>query len=71
MTPKEKATELVDTYLDALSYINPLNEYLETAKTLSLMCINEIIEGLWMVEVSAISDALNYYKEVKQEINKL
>ena len=70
MTPKEKAKELVDTYLDALSYINPLNEYLETAKTLSLMCVNEITEALehntWQNK-----DYIQFYREVKQEINKL
>jgi hypothetical protein len=70
MTPKEKATELVDTYLDALSYINQLNEYFETAKVLSLMCVNEITEALehntWQNK-----DYIQFYKDVKREINKL
>ena len=70
MTPKEKAKELLDTYLDALSYINPLNEYLETAKILSLMCVDEITEALehntWQNK-----DYIQFYKDVKREINKL
>ena len=71
MTPKEKAKELVDTYLDALSYINPLNEYFDSAKVLALMCVNEIIDSHYKVFTGIKESVNDYWQEVKQEINKL
>ncbi len=69
MTPKEKAEELYRTYIDyTYGHFN--------CKQCVLITVNEIIE---LYEFHAISnpddkrviDTLNYFDEVKQEIEKL
>lgn len=69
MTPKEKAQELYRTYID-YTY-GDFN-----CKQCTLIAVNEIIE---LYEFHAISnpddkrviDTLNYFDQVKQEIEKL
>ena len=66
MTPKEKANELFDKfYLQTEYYINCGCEFL--AKENALICVDEILE----VESNYYPNEIDYWTEVKQEINKL
>ena len=70
MTAKEKANELFDKfYLQTEYHINCGCEFL--AKENALICVDEILESLWNVGHSSSNDEIKYWKEVKQEINKL
>jgi hypothetical protein len=74
MTPKEKAKELVNKYLKAS--FGAIEEYipvpLSLAKQCALIAVDEIMEYLTTSEDVMVSNfALDYWKEVKQEIEKL
>ena len=78
MSPKEKAEDLFTTYRFALSIPNaPLGEYKDQiAKQCALIVVDEIIQclnddDLYIQGESNINDFISYYKEVKQEIEKL
>lgn len=70
MTPKEKAEELWITYRFALSIENaPLGEQKDLiAKQCALIAVNEL---LYELDGAGQKIRYNYYKEVKQEIEKL
>ena len=81
MTPKEKAKELIDTYLDIENY-NNLNLDLfcdecgmniQSAKYCALIAVDEMIKLL--VDLSGDSfiyiKEVIYYQEVKQELLNL
>jgi|TARA_R110001599_G_scaffold135265_1_gene313537 hypothetical protein len=64
MTAKEKAKELVDRFL---SIEGPCgNSYSYVAKQCALICVDEIVKNTLQ-----FSQVLDYWQEVKQEINKL
>ena len=67
MTPKEKAKELVDKF-NRVEGHNYDCEYIETdmAFDCALICVDEILETYIY-----LAPKLKYWKEVKQEINKL
>jgi hypothetical protein len=85
LTPKEKAKELIDRYLDIENY-NNLNLDLfcdecgmsvESSKYCALIAVDEIIDQ-WQYIDTYISDLggklnlnLYYWQQVKQEINNL
>ena len=58
MTPKEKAEELRNKYMNVRWDINP-----DDAKQCALIAVDEIIYEVY--------DDLEWWKEVKQEIEKL
>ncbi len=66
MTPKEKAKELVEKFLNEQNNSEEVSE----AKQCALICIDEIISALenhkWQNQY-----VIDLYKELKQEINKL
>ena len=64
MNPKEKATQLVDSYELALRPLFGINDYAEKYyhKQCALIAVNEIIEVAYWNSVK------DFYKEVKQEI---
>lgn len=76
MTPKEKAKELVDKFIsysyfsDGNNSMNRANEQEDNAKECALIAVDEItsIKLLWYQKDTK---ELEYWKEVKQEINKL
>jgi len=76
MTPKEKAEEIYCKYTDALNIRDLQTTANPFAKQCALIAVDEIIE---LYEFHAISnpddkrvmDTLNYFDEVKQEIEKL
>ena len=63
MKAKEKAMEIAMKF----------DKYGQTdnAVKCALICVDEILESLWNVGHSSSNDEINYWKEVKQEINKL
>jgi hypothetical protein len=86
MTPKEKAEELVEKFAGGLGEKLEMynSEILIGAKQCALICVDEILynffdgsvkikdgkkvfQGVW----STSHHAMEYYTEVKQEINKL
>jgi hypothetical protein len=66
-TPKEKAIELVDKMLDTedgIDFDNGCGITEHQAKECALICVDELIKNAtWKNE--------SYYKDVKQEIEKL
>jgi hypothetical protein len=70
MTPKEKAIELVEDMHNA-----PETGYNEHAKECALIAIDEIIQGYEFdsleINHKRLIDSINFWDEVKQEIEKL
>lgn len=77
MTPKDKAEELVNKYLD----IEDLYEYISysMAKKCALIAVNEILEWPQVHDIERVCEFSDefyvkpsrYWTEVKQEIEKL
>jgi hypothetical protein len=69
MTPKEKAVELVNKYLQVY------DGRVSFAKHCALIAVDEILNNFGQLTDGAnfytIYDAIKFYKEVKQEIEKL
>ena len=65
MTPKEKAKDLVDKYLD----IDSKYEYLSysMAKQCALIAVDEILSLCWNGNMLA----MEYWQKVKQEIEEI
>jgi hypothetical protein len=79
MTPKEKAEELVDKFCDEIPMETSLNDSIKevnrkmmadrkTSKQCALIAVDEICKVLDGFNYTPTQD---YWKEVKQEINKL
>ena len=69
MTPKEKAIELVDKYIQ---YVTEINEY-EYAKQCALIAVNEMLKHLqnYIDNYYLLKGAIKYWHEVKKEIENL
>ena len=65
MTPKEKAEDLIDSFVRD-GYDLVMSE--DMAKRCALIAVNEIIEELIVTD---FSNRFNYWQEVKQEIEQL
>lgn len=66
MTPKEKARELFDKYQIAGS-----QWYVDTTKNYALIAVDEIIEAIDWHYYETPNNEIQYWEEVKQEINNL
>ena len=64
MNPKEKAKELFDRFLER-RYTD------EDAKECALICVDEILETLNNITPTTEETFESYWREVKQEIEKL
>jgi hypothetical protein len=75
MNYKEKAEELVEKFFSVIpvpdydEYVNPLKTHKERAKQCALICVDEIIGSVKYTFPSA--EFLNYWQQVKTEIEKL
>jgi len=68
MTPKEKCDELFEEYYQYI--FNSLGTYcVITAKQCALICVDKMIVNLRLYELNTI--LLNYWQQVKTEIEKL
>ena len=76
-TPKEKAEELVNKFINPTIKWNPINGVgyyndLNAAKQCSLIAVDEIISNIEpSVSIDIISARITYWNQVKQEINNL
>ena len=71
MTPKEKAHELVDKMY---MVDDPMGNYpmcFDTTKQCALIAVDELINQCWNYREIDLGLALDYWQEVKQEIEKL
>ena len=76
MTPKEKAKELVDRYLniqDSIGFNSHNLMYLKEAKQCVLICVDEILQTIPKEVMSYKPFMMNtdYWQEVKEEIKEL
>jgi len=74
MTPKEKAEELLTTYRFVLSIKNaPLGSQKDLiAKQCALIAVDEVVAQIEpSVSMDVISARIEYWEQVKQEIEKL
>jgi hypothetical protein len=72
MTPQEKANQLVNVYYNGIMSFLTNNMKLENAKKCALIAVDEILD----VDCCDMSEAyfynhIEYWQEVKQEIEKL
>jgi hypothetical protein len=70
MTPQEKAKDLYDSYWYCLlqSNIEKRNYW---SKQCALIAVDEIIKAIKIADNITFMYVIDYYKEVKQEIEKL
>jgi hypothetical protein len=82
MKPKREAKELVNTYYSLitgidLSYVSKLiylpngNNNYEIAKNCALIAVDRILESLIRFNWTIISNKVEFWQEVKKEIQKL
>lgn len=71
MTPREKAEELVEKFVNAnFCFIGELEgKPYPTAKECALITVDEILDVLW--DNGTSSNYYKYWQEVKNEIEKL
>ncbi len=69
MTPKEKAKELVKKMHIESDIIYVMSK--AQAKKCALIAVDEIIEAIKIADNITFMYVIDYYKEVKQEIEKL
>ena len=67
MTPKEKAKELVDNYTEIIYPI----VYKKKSKQCALIVVDEMLNNLSLISTIEEMTALEYWQEVKQEIETL
>ena len=68
MTPKEKALELVDYFEKAMMDADMYGDYSEATKKCALIAVDEILE---VIQNLYFMGTVDYWQEVKQEIEKL
>jgi hypothetical protein len=73
MTAKEKAKELVEKFIPHTRVFHEelgWEDYIDSATQCALIAVDEIIKAL-SYQIGCNMDELQYYDEVKQEIEKL
>ena len=71
MTPQEKAIELVDKMYMVDDPIGNYPMCFDTAKQCALIAVDELIDQCWNYREIDLGLSLEYWQEVKQEIEKL
>ena len=71
MTPKEKAKELFDKMYKADIVNSNYPMCFDSAKQCALIAVDEIIEAIKIADNITFMYVIDYYQEVKQEIEKL
>jgi hypothetical protein len=70
MTPKEKATELVNKHFDYVEAWSVSNQ-IENAKQCALITVDEIIKQSWDYRDIDLGANYDFWNEVKTEIKKI
>ena len=72
MTPKEKAEELIDKFRNEITSFLGDNMKKINAKKCALVAVDELIKIHYLLTTTHdTSPSINYWKEVKQELEKL
>ena len=73
MTAKEKATELVHKYFSMIKIESPIDKVssIPYVKKCALIAVEEIKEAIFWHPFESPNFELEYWQEVKQEIEKL
>jgi hypothetical protein len=71
MEPKEKAKEFYDKFYFSLPFLNTNEEAINLSKKYSLILVDEVLLFLSLQQGFYDDNAVEYFKEVKEEINKL
>jgi len=71
MTPKEKAKEIYCKYVDALNIRDLQTTANPFVKQCALIAVDEIIDSIIIIDLTAAENQFTYWEEVKNEINKL
>jgi hypothetical protein len=72
MTPKEKAKELFNKYADEFNFDSTYRNYKQQSKQCALIAVDEIIkEKKECSKYECYGKDLNFWQEVKKEIEKL
>jgi hypothetical protein len=72
MTPQEKAQELVDKFRNEITSFLGDNMKKINAKKCALIAVDELIKIHYLLtNTNDTSPSINYWKEVKQEIQNL
>lgn len=70
MTPKEKAKELVDKFYSKYNNVRKDKSFSQEQKRMALIAVDEIIKYSPNKPIEEY-DPIQYFKDVKQEIEKL
>ena len=68
MTPKEKADQLVNVYYNSIMSFLTNNMKLENAKKCALIAVDEIINSIVIIDLTAAENQFTYWEQVKKEI---
>lgn len=72
MTPKEKAKEIVDKFMKPIDGLHKYSMCFDTAKQCALIAVDLRLDGDFIFRtIEYGEDSLEYWQEVKQEIEKL
>lgn len=71
MTPKEKAASLVDRYLDEVFNETDVNFPLELPGRLAIIAVNEIIKAIDRHYCETPNNEIEYWQQVKYEIERI
>ena len=74
MTPKEKAQELVNKMFFSIvdrKNVRTLTDYWDEAKQCSLICVDEAVNICYLEGYDEEDGEVDYWQQVKQEIQKL
>ncbi len=71
MTPKEKAKELIDKFQNTLFDKRHVNLYQEDARECALIAVDEMLKHMSFHFGQIGMSTLEYWNEVKQELNNV
>lgn len=70
MTPKEKSQELFDKYIYYVEAFDEISQ-VKNAKWCALFAVNEILKAIDWHEFEYPNEEIDFWIEVKQELEKL
>ena len=72
MTPKEKAKELLEKFMQPIDKLHKYPMCFDTAKQCALIAVNEVLNDDWYITtLEDLAERRKYWRQVKQEIEKL